>query len=50
MPHLPGAARKITWDEVNSGFSEEQAVAEAKRRAAREHIPTSTASVDIKED
>ncbi len=31
MPHLPGAARKITWDEVNSGFSEEQAVAEAKR-------------------
>ncbi|HZL63524.1 MAG TPA: FAD-dependent oxidoreductase, partial [Thermoleophilia bacterium] len=31
MPHLPGAARKITWDEVNSGFSEEKAVAEAKR-------------------
>ena len=31
MPHLPGAARKITWDEVNTGFSEEQAVAEAKR-------------------
>jgi heterodisulfide reductase subunit A-like polyferredoxin len=31
MPHLPGAARKVTWDEVNSGFSEEQAVAEAKR-------------------
>ena len=31
MPHLPGAARKITWDEVNTGFTEEQAVAEAKR-------------------
>ena len=31
MPHLPGAARKITWDEVNTGFSEEQAVAEAER-------------------
>ena len=31
MPHLPGAARKMTWDEVNTGFSEEQAVAEAKR-------------------
>ena len=31
MPHLPGAARKIIWDEVNTGFSEEQAVAEAKR-------------------
>jgi heterodisulfide reductase subunit A-like polyferredoxin len=31
MPHLPGAARKATWDEVNTGFSEEQAVAEAKR-------------------
>ena len=31
MPHLPGAARKIVWDEVNTGFSEEQAVAEAKR-------------------
>ncbi len=31
MPHLPGAARKVTWDEVNTGFSEEQAVAEAKR-------------------
>ena len=31
MPHLPGAARKVTWNEVNTGFSEEQAVAEAKR-------------------
>ncbi|OPZ45535.1 MAG: Glutamate synthase (NADPH) small chain [Actinobacteria bacterium ADurb.BinA094] len=31
MPHLPGAARKVVWDEVNTGFSEEQAVAEAKR-------------------
>ena len=31
MPHLPGAARKVTWDEVNTGFSQEQAVAEAKR-------------------
>ncbi len=31
MPHLPGAARKLTWDEVNSGFTAEQAVAEAKR-------------------
>ncbi|MCX6364338.1 MAG: FAD-dependent oxidoreductase, partial [Actinobacteria bacterium] len=31
MPHLPGAARKVTWDEVNTGFTEEQAVAEAKR-------------------
>jgi len=31
MPHLAGAARKISWDEVNTGFSEEQAVAEAKR-------------------
>ncbi|NLE22372.1 MAG: FAD-dependent oxidoreductase [Actinobacteria bacterium] len=31
MPHLAGAARKIVWDEVNTGFSEEQAVAEAKR-------------------
>jgi heterodisulfide reductase subunit A-like polyferredoxin len=31
MPHLPGAARKITWSEVNTGFSQEQAVAEAKR-------------------
>ncbi|HTX69492.1 MAG TPA: FAD-dependent oxidoreductase [Thermoleophilia bacterium] len=31
MPHLPGAARKIVWDEVNTGFSEEQAVAEASR-------------------
>ena len=31
MPHLPGAARKIVWDEVNTGFSTEQAVAEAKR-------------------
>ena len=31
MPHLPGAARKATWDEVNTGFTEEQAVAEAKR-------------------
>jgi NADPH-dependent glutamate synthase beta subunit-like oxidoreductase len=31
MPHLPGAARRVTWDEVNTGFSEEQAVAEAKR-------------------
>ncbi len=27
----PGAARKVTWDEVNTGFTEEQAVAEAKR-------------------
>jgi len=31
MPHLPGAARKVTWDEVNTGFTEEQAVAEANR-------------------
>ncbi len=31
MPHLPGAARKIVWDEVNTGFSAEQAEAEAKR-------------------
>ena len=31
MPHLPGAARRVTWDEVNTGFTEEQAVAEAKR-------------------
>ncbi len=31
MPHLPGAARRTSWDEVNTGFSEEQAVAEAKR-------------------
>ena len=31
MPHLPGAARKVVWDEVNTGFSAEQAVAEAKR-------------------
>ncbi len=31
MPHLPGAARKIVWDEVNTGFSADQAVAEAKR-------------------
>ena len=31
MPHLAGAARKIVWDEVNTGFSTEQAVAEAKR-------------------
>ncbi len=31
MPHLPGAARRIVWDEVNTGFSEEQAVDEAKR-------------------
>jgi len=31
MPQLPGAARKVTWDEVNTGFTEEQAVAEAKR-------------------
>ncbi|MEI6634745.1 MAG: lysylphosphatidylglycerol synthase domain-containing protein, partial [Chlamydiota bacterium] len=31
MPHLPGAARKATWDEVNTGFTEEQSVAEAKR-------------------
>ncbi len=31
MPHLPGAARRTTWDEVNTGFTEEQAVAEAKR-------------------
>ena len=31
MPHLAGAARKLTWDEVNTGFSAEQAVAEAKR-------------------
>ncbi len=31
MPHLPGAARRATFDEVNTGFDEEQAVAEAKR-------------------
>jgi len=31
MPHLPGAARKIVWDEVNTGFSADQAVAEAER-------------------
>jgi heterodisulfide reductase subunit A-like polyferredoxin len=31
MPQLAGAARKIIWDEVNTGFSEEQAVAEASR-------------------
>jgi heterodisulfide reductase subunit A-like polyferredoxin len=31
MPQLAGAARKTTWDEVNSGYSAEQAVAEAKR-------------------
>ncbi len=31
MPHLAGAARKIAWDEVNTGFSAEQAVAEANR-------------------
>ncbi len=31
MPQLPGTARKLTWDEVNTGFSAEQAVAEAKR-------------------
>jgi len=31
MPQLAGAARKVVWDEVNTGFSEEQAVAEAKR-------------------
>ena len=31
MPHLAGAARKLTWDEVNTGFSAEQAVTEAKR-------------------
>ncbi len=27
----PGAARKLTWDEVRTGFTAEQAVAEAKR-------------------
>jgi heterodisulfide reductase subunit A-like polyferredoxin len=31
MPHLAGAARKLTWNEVNTGFTAEQAVAEAKR-------------------
>jgi heterodisulfide reductase subunit A-like polyferredoxin len=31
MPQLPGAARKLTWDEVNTGFSREGAVAEAAR-------------------
>jgi len=31
MPQLAGAARKAVWDEVNTGFSEEQAVAEASR-------------------
>ena len=31
MPHLDGVARKRTWDEVSTGFSMEQAVAEAKR-------------------
>ena len=31
MPHLPGAARRATWDEVNTGFTEEQAKAEANR-------------------
>jgi heterodisulfide reductase subunit A-like polyferredoxin len=31
MPHLPGAARKLTFDEVNTGFNAEQAIAEAKR-------------------
>ncbi len=31
MPQLPGAARKVVWDEVSTGFSEEQAVAEASR-------------------
>jgi heterodisulfide reductase subunit A-like polyferredoxin len=31
MPQLAGAARKATWDEVNTGFSAEQAVAEASR-------------------
>ena len=31
MPQLPGAARKTSWDEVNTGFSEDQAVAEASR-------------------
>jgi heterodisulfide reductase subunit A-like polyferredoxin len=31
MPHLPGAARRAVWDEVNTGFTEEQAAAEAKR-------------------
>jgi len=31
MPQLAGAARKVVWDEVNTGFSEEQAVAEASR-------------------
>jgi heterodisulfide reductase subunit A-like polyferredoxin len=31
MPHLDGAARKRTWDEVSTGFTMEQAVAEAKR-------------------
>ena len=31
MPHLAGATRMRTWDEVSTGFSPEQAVAEAKR-------------------
>ena len=31
MPHLAGATRMRTWDEVSSGFSQAQAVAEAKR-------------------
>ncbi|MEE4275334.1 MAG: FAD-dependent oxidoreductase [Thermoleophilia bacterium] len=31
MPQLAGAARKVVWDEVNTGFTEEQAVAEASR-------------------
>jgi heterodisulfide reductase subunit A len=31
MPKLPAATRARTWDEVETGFTEEQAVAEAKR-------------------
>ena len=31
MPHIAGATRMRTWDEVSTGFSMEQAVAEAKR-------------------
>ncbi|MCJ7832044.1 MAG: FAD-dependent oxidoreductase, partial [Actinobacteria bacterium] len=31
MPHLAGASRKSTWDEVSTGFTLEQAVTEAQR-------------------
>ncbi len=31
MPQLPGRSRCATWQEVNTGFTEEQAVAEANR-------------------